>query len=130
MSIDYSVCIGFIKGIHSLQLDVSKAPISRGNFLIHVSKMSANGDSAVGKRKMVGFDQFMANRTNPMTDKFDVRRFHHLEFWCSDATQSSHRFTWGMGMPLVAKSDMSTGNTTYCSHVLKSDEIVFVFTAP
>lgn len=92
--------------------------------------MSGKDESVLGKRKMVGFDEFMANRTNPMSDNFDVQRFHHLEFWCSDATQSSHRFTWGMGMPLVAKSDMSTGNTTYCSHVVKSDEIVFVFTAP
>lgn len=82
------------------------------------------------KRKMVGFDEFMRNRTNPMSDKFSVERFHHLEFWCSDATQASHRFTWGMGMPMVGKTDLTTGNNTYCSHAIQSDEIVFIFTAP
>lgn len=82
------------------------------------------------KRKMVGFDEFMKNRTNPMSDKFNIDRFHHIEFWCSDATQASHRFTWGMGMPLVARSDITTGNNTYASHVIKSGEIVFMFTAP
>ena len=35
-----------------------------------------------------------------------------------------------MGMPMVAKSDVTTGNNTYCSHTIQSDEIVFVFTAP
>lgn len=82
------------------------------------------------KRKMVGYDHFMANRTNPMTDKFDIKRFHHVEFYCSDATQASHRFTWGLGMPEVARSDMSTGNLTYASHVVQSGEMVFTFTAP
>ena len=32
-------------------------------------------------RKMVGFDNFV--RHNPKSDKFDIRRFHHVEFWCS-----------------------------------------------
>ena len=82
------------------------------------------------KRKMVGFDQFMLNRTNPMTDKFDILRFHHIEFYCSDATQAAHRFTWGLGMPEVARSDMSTGNLTYASQSVQSGELVFTFTAP
>lgn len=82
------------------------------------------------KRKMVGFDEFMANRTNPMSDKFGILRFHHIEFWCSDATQASHRFTWGLGMPEVARSDMTSGNHTYASHAVQSGELVFVFTAP
>lgn len=29
---------------------------------------------------MVGFDHFVRN--NPRTDKFEVKRFHHIEFWC------------------------------------------------
>jgi 4-hydroxyphenylpyruvate dioxygenase len=85
---------------------------------------------ADAERKMVGFDAFMANRTNPMTDKFTIERFHHIEFWCADATQASHRFTWGLGMPEVARSDLSTGNMTYASHALQSGELVFCFTAP
>jgi 4-hydroxyphenylpyruvate dioxygenase len=93
---------------------------------------NASGDDAAGgaKRKLVGFDHFMKNRTNPKTDKFGILRFHHLEFWCSDATQASHRFTWGLGMPEVARSDLASGNQTYASHVLQSGETVFAFTAP
>ena len=33
-------------------------------------------------------------------------------------------------MPLVAKSDHSTGNSHFASYVLKSDDLTFVFTAP
>lgn len=32
-------------------------------------------------RKMVGFDNFV--RHNPNSDKFEIRRFHCIEFWCS-----------------------------------------------
>ena len=34
------------------------------------------------------------------------------------------RFGWGLGMQYVAKSDLSTGNTTFASHVLKSHDLV------
>ncbi len=40
------------------------------------------------------------------------------------------RFQHGLGMTLVEKSDLSTGNTMFASYVLKSNDIVFVFTAP
>lgn len=33
-------------------------------------------------------------------------------------------------MTLVAKSDQSTGNSTFASYVLQSNELVFTFTAP
>lgn len=33
-------------------------------------------------------------------------------------------------MPLVAKSDHSTGNSSFASYVLKSNELTFIFTAP
>ena len=82
------------------------------------------------KRKMVGFDAFMMNRTNPMSDLFDIHKFDHLEFYCSDATQASCRFSWGLGLPLVGKSDVTTGNTHFSSHVLKGNDITFIFTAP
>ena len=61
----------------------------------------------MSERKLVGFDNFV--RHNPLTDKFDIIRFHHVEFYTSDATNVSRRFTWGLGMHLVAKSDLSTG---------------------
>ena len=30
-------------------------------------------------RKLVGFDNF--KRHNPFSDKFEIQRFEHLEFW-------------------------------------------------
>jgi 4-hydroxyphenylpyruvate dioxygenase len=81
-----------------------------------------------GERKMVGFDNFV--RSNPMSDLFEVDRFHHVEFWCGDATNTARRFTWGLGMHEVAKSDLSTGNKHFASSVVQSNELVFVFTSP
>lgn len=81
-----------------------------------------------GQRKLVGFDNFV--RHNPMADKFHMEGFDHMEFYTSDATNTSRRFIWGLGMKLVAKSDMTTGNKDYCSFVLTSGTITFVLTAP
>jgi 4-hydroxyphenylpyruvate dioxygenase len=33
-------------------------------------------------------------------------------------------------MSLIAKSDQSTGNSTFASYVLQSNDLVFTFTAP
>lgn len=82
------------------------------------------------ERKLVGFEAFKLNRSNPMSDKFEIRHFHSLEFWCGDATNTSRRFQWGLGMSLVCKSDLSTGNKDYASYVIKSNKTVFAFTAP
>lgn len=79
-------------------------------------------------RKLVGHKNFV--RHNPMSDRFDVKRFHHIEFWCLDATNVSKRFTFGLGMDLVAKSDLTTGNKSYASYAVQSNELTFVFTAP
>ncbi|KAJ7514391.1 hypothetical protein O6H91_23G042300 [Diphasiastrum complanatum] len=78
--------------------------------------------------ELVGFNNFIRN--NPMTDRFKVQRFHHVEFWCGDASNTWRRFAWGLGMHLVAKSDQTTGNQTYCSYAIQSNELVFAFTAP
>ncbi|XP_050229856.1 4-hydroxyphenylpyruvate dioxygenase [Mercurialis annua] len=78
--------------------------------------------------KLVGFSKFV--RTNPKSDRFNVKRFHHVEFWCSDATNTARRFSWGLGMPIVAKSDLSTGNVTHASYLLRSGDLNFLFTAP
>ncbi|KAM1131398.1 hypothetical protein EV1_045578 [Malus domestica] len=77
---------------------------------------------------LVGFSNFV--RTNPRSDRFKVRRFHHVEFWCTDATNAALRFSWGLGMPMVAKSDLSTDNQTHASYLLRSGDLVFLFTAP
>jgi 4-hydroxyphenylpyruvate dioxygenase len=69
-------------------------------------------------------------RFNPRSDKFGVQRFHHVEFWTPDATGAAKRFSWGLGMPMVAKSDLSTQNSTFASYVLQSGELTFALTAP
>eukprot|EP00252_Welwitschia_mirabilis_P000880 TRINITY_DN1086_c0_g1_i1.p1 TRINITY_DN1086_c0_g1~~TRINITY_DN1086_c0_g1_i1.p1 ORF type:complete len:434 (+),score=30.41 TRINITY_DN1086_c0_g1_i1:57-1358(+) len=78
--------------------------------------------------KLIGHKSFV--RHNPMSDRFSVKKFDHVEFWCGDATNTYKRFSWGLGMGLVAKSDMTTGNQTYCSYAIRSDDLVFAFTAP
>lgn len=80
------------------------------------------------KRALVGYDNFV--RHNPMTDKFDVQRFDHIEYYCGDALTTYNRFRWGLGMNLVAKSDQSTGNQLYASYVCQSGEVKFIFTSP
>ncbi|KAG5064643.1 hypothetical protein AAZX31_02G267700 [Glycine max] len=77
--------------------------------------------------KLVGFTNFV--RTNPKSDRFQVNRFHHIGFWCTDATNSSRRFSWGLGMPIVAKSDLSTGNQIHASYLLRSGDLSFLFSA-
>ncbi|XP_021724576.1 4-hydroxyphenylpyruvate dioxygenase-like [Chenopodium quinoa] len=78
--------------------------------------------------KLVGYSNFV--RVNPMSDRFSVNKFHHIEFWCGDATNVSRRFSWGLGMPAVAKSDLSTGNSVHASYLLRSGDLSFLFTSP
>ena len=40
------------------------------------------------------------------------------------------RFSWGLGMTPVAKSDQSTGNSAFASYAVQSGELVFAITAP
>ncbi|KAF3776358.1 4-hydroxyphenylpyruvate dioxygenase [Nymphaea thermarum] len=78
--------------------------------------------------KLVGFKNFV--RTNPRSDRFAVKRFHHVEFWCGDTSTTAARFSWGLGMSPIARSDLSTGNPFFASTVLRSGDLVFAFTAP
>jgi len=41
------------------------------------------------KVKLVGHSNFV--RDNPRSDKFAVQKFHHVEFWCADATNTFKR---------------------------------------
>ncbi|XP_045787079.1 4-hydroxyphenylpyruvate dioxygenase [Trifolium pratense] len=77
--------------------------------------------------KLLGFKNFV--RANPKSDRFKVKRFHHVEFWCTDATNTARRFSWGLGMPIVAKSDLSTGNLKHASYLLRSGDLNFLFSA-
>jgi len=75
-----------------------------------------------------GFAEFQ--RENPRSDKFEVLGFDHVEFWCGDASTTCRRWAHGLGMPIVAKSDASTGNTECASYMLGTGELRFMFTAP
>lgn len=77
---------------------------------------------------MVGYDNFV--RHNPMSDRFEIIKFDHVEFWCSDAVNTARRFTWGLGMHEVANSNLTTGNRHYALSVIQSNDVVFAFTAP
>jgi 4-hydroxyphenylpyruvate dioxygenase len=46
--------------------------------------------SNAGERKLVGFANF--KRSNPRSDKFDIQRFHHIEFFTLDATSLCKRW--------------------------------------
>ncbi|KAG9439046.1 hypothetical protein H6P81_019211 [Aristolochia fimbriata] len=96
-----------------------------------VAEMGKERDSDAAEAdgfKLVGYANFV--RHNPRSDRFAVRRFHHVEFWCSDATNVSRRFSFGLGMPIVAKSDISTGNLAHASYLLRSGSLSFLFSAP
>lgn len=86
------------------------------------------GPTKFSERGLLGYKNFV--RFNPRSDKFEMHCFDHIEFWCGDATNTSRRFQWGLGMTLVAKSDLSTGNQHFTSFVLQSNDLKFVFTAP
>lgn len=90
--------------------------------------MQQQAQRATKKVELVGHTNFV--RHNPRSDRFGVRKFHHVEFWCADATNTYKRFQHGLGMTLVAKSDHSTGNSRYASYVLRSHDLTLVFTAP
>lgn len=93
-----------------------------------MSNKNDNANLPTGDFKLVGFSKF--DRLNIRSDRFEVKRFHHVEFWCGDATNTARRFSWGLGMPLVAKSDLSTGNLSHASYLLRSGNLSFLFTAP
>lgn len=77
---------------------------------------------------LLGFDNFV--RENPQSDLFHIKRFAHIELICGDAENTYRRFLWGLGMRLVAKSDLTTGNARFASFVLQSHELQLVFTSP
>lgn len=76
---------------------------------------------------LVGYDNFKKN--NPRRDKFGINKFHHIEFWCADATnafkrykhselqQFSYQCTYvnkGLGAKAVPNSHMDAST---CTHV-------------
>uniref|UniRef100_A0ACD5W812 Uncharacterized protein n=1 Tax=Avena sativa TaxID=4498 RepID=A0ACD5W812_AVESA len=72
------------------------------------------------------------NGKEKATDRFHVFDYHHIEFWCADVASAASRFSFGLGVPLAAQSDLSTGNTVHASRLLRScsGSLAFLFTAP
>lgn len=93
-----------------------------------VAAISTTASTTNIKRELVGASKFV--RQNPQSDRFKVLNFHHVEFYCGDATNTYRRFQLGLGMNLVAKSDLSTGNSRFASYCLRSNNLQMVFTAP
>lgn len=52
--------------------------------------MGSGGAADSGpKIQLVGYKNFV--RHNPKSDKFTIHKFHHVEFWCADATNTYKR---------------------------------------
>lgn len=88
----------------------------------------ASGKNAASADFVVGYTG--APRVNPMTDKFASSGFHHMEFYCGNASSVVKRFRKGLGMRMVAKSDRTTANMRYSSYVLQSNDLRLIFTSP
>lgn len=78
--------------------------------------------------RLVGHRSFV--RVNPRSDRFHTLAVHHVELWCADAASAAGRFSFGLGAPLAARSDLSTGNSAHASLLLRSGALAFLFTAP
>ncbi|CAL4889727.1 unnamed protein product [Urochloa decumbens] len=78
--------------------------------------------------RLVGHRSFV--RVNPRSDRFHTLAFHHVELWCADAASAAGRFSFALGAPLAARSDLSTGNSAHASLLLRSGSLAFLFTAP
>ncbi|KAL9253235.1 4-hydroxyphenylpyruvate dioxygenase-like protein [Drosera capensis] len=78
----------------------------------------------------ITMSQTKPTRFNPKSDRFPVRRFHHIEFYSGDATNVSRRFSFSLGLSLAAKSDLSTGNTSHASYLIANHSLRFLFSAP
>ncbi|CAM9108464.1 unnamed protein product [Heterosigma akashiwo] len=100
----------------------------RGVVQLKSSVEESSSAEKTGQRQLVGADKFV--RHNPMSDRFEVKNFHHVQFYCGDAQNTARRFQFGLGMRPVAHSDLATGNTESANVVLQSGDLRFLFTAP
>jgi hypothetical protein len=77
--------------------------------------------------RLVGHRGFV--RVNPHSDSFHTLVFHHVKLWCTDATFAADRFSFRLGAPVAARSDLSMGNSAHASLLLRSGSLAFLFTA-
>ena len=65
------------------------------------------------------------------TERPEVGRFFgfdHVKFYVGNAKQAASFYTTRFGFEHVAYQGLETGDSQYCSHVLKSNNIFYVFT--
>ncbi|XP_062223994.1 4-hydroxyphenylpyruvate dioxygenase-like [Phragmites australis] len=89
---------------------------------------AAPAEAEQAASRLVGHRRFV--RANPRTDRFHALAFHHVEVWCADSASAAGRFSFALGAPLAARSDLSTGNSAHASLLLRSGSLAFLFTAP
>ncbi|KAF9896069.1 hypothetical protein BX616_008197, partial [Lobosporangium transversale] len=56
--------------------------------------------------------------------------FDHIVFWVGNAKQAASFYTTRFGFKGIAYRGLETGHRDVCSHVVKQDDIVFVFQSP
>ena len=52
-----------------------------------MASSEANAAPAAKRHKLVGCKNFVRN--NPKSDRFTMRKFHHIEFWCAAAAATT-----------------------------------------
>lgn len=56
--------------------------------------------------------------------------FDHVRFWVGNAKQAAAFYTSRMGFEYQAYQGLQTGSREFCSHVVRNNDIVYVFTSP
>jgi len=69
-------------------------------------------------------------RTNPMSDKLETLGFHHVEFYTFDATSTASYFINCLGLDIVSKTNLSTGNKAHYSIMAQTGDFKVLITAP
>lgn len=101
------------------------------SFLLSALSIVASSIGFSGLRHQIKVHHHYASSgVSASADLIGADSFHHIEFYCGDASTTSNRFVLALGMELTAKSDLSTGNTKHASYVLQSGDVRMVFTAP
>lgn len=117
---------GLWKAVSSLSLRRPLLPSSRVKIL-HASNSIRPADD-LSTIILKGFQKFV--RTNPQSDRFLSRKFHHVEFYTGEASAVAARFALALGLDLSAASDFSTGNDCHVSLMAQSEDVRLMFTAP
>ena len=103
---------------------------SRAAAALATASTTATASSAASTDPSVVDAETRFVRTNPMSDRFEVLDFHHVELYCSDANSAAGRFAHALGMDVLATSGPQTGNSHFTSITIGSGDVRMAFTAP